>query len=123
PEVREEEWHPVVAGAEANLGYERVARRAGVKFGNEIDRRLQAPRQALRGEVVVAQILIDVPHPASLSLRRGRQALRAAVFAAERGEPSFCDEAIDLRDGRGVAFVHKRADGAVADQHMIQSLL
>src|SRR5439155_10384783 len=95
PEVREEEGHPVVAGAEADLGYERVARRTGVEFGNEIDRRLQAPRQALRREVVVAQIFVDVPHPASLSLSRGRQELRAAVCKPEYREPSFCDKAID----------------------------
>src|SRR2546430_282357 len=76
PEVREEEGYPMVSGAAADLGYERVARRAGVEFGDEIDRRPQAPRQALPSEVVVAQVLIDVPHPASLSLRCGRQELR-----------------------------------------------
>src|SRR5437867_10854904 len=123
PEVREEEGRPMVAGAATDLGYERVARRTGVELGDKIDRRRQAPRQALRGEVVVAQILIDVPRPASLSLSRGCQELRAAVFEAEYREPSFCDEAIDLRDGRGVTFEHQRAAGSVADPHPIHRLL
>src|SRR5439155_77581 len=40
PEVREEEGHPMVAGAAADLGYERMARRTGVELGDKIDRRL-----------------------------------------------------------------------------------
>src|SRR2546429_8509519 len=48
PEVREEEGHPMVAGAAADLGYERVARRTGAELGDKIHCLLHPPPPAPR---------------------------------------------------------------------------
>src|SRR6266566_9420688 len=71
-EVRREEVHAMVASTPADFGQERVSGGACVQVGDEIDRRRQTLRPALDGETLVAEVLVDVPDPAPLTLRRGR---------------------------------------------------
>src|SRR5438132_938054 len=71
-EVRREEVHAMVASTPADFGQERVSGGACVQVGDEIDRRRQTLRHALHGETLVAEVFVDVPDPAPLTLRCGR---------------------------------------------------
>src|SRR3989442_2592751 len=121
-EVRGEEGHPVVAAVPADLGQEWMACAACVELGDEIDGCLEALWLAPIGERFGAEVLVDVPHPAPLSLRRGRQKPRATVDEAERRQPALHDEAVRLRDRRCVAFEHERAAGSAADSQPVDRL-
>src|SRR5207244_13349320 len=51
-------------------------------------------------EGLVAEILIDLPHPAALPLRRRRQQGGTAVAQPHGREPAFGDQSVELRDRR-----------------------
>src|SRR5213595_146078 len=80
-------------------------------------------RRFASDERVATQVLVDVPHPAPFVLRCGRQEPRAAVAELERRQPTLHDEAVGVRNRRGVALEHERAAGATAETKSVDTLL
>ena len=78
-----EEGHPVVTRAPASLGKQRMSRGAYVELGDEVDRDLEAPWKPLPCEVLVAQVFVDMPHPAPFTLPNRGEESRAAVAQTE----------------------------------------
>src|SRR5439155_7543405 len=123
PEVRREEVRAMVASTPADFRQERVSGGTCVELGDEIDRRRQTPRHALEGETLVAEVLVDVPDPAPLTLCCGRDKPRAAVAETEGRQPALCEEAVCLCDGRRVAFQHERTVACAANAQAVNRLL
>src|SRR6266513_1833182 len=68
---------------------------AYVQLGHQFDSRLDARTFRASVEGLVAEILIDLPHPAALPLRRRGQQRRTAVAQPDGREPTFGDQSVE----------------------------
>src|SRR5205823_15041070 len=84
----------------ADLRQQRVLSGTRVQLGDEFDGRLDARTIRASVEGLVAEILIDLPHPAALPLRRRGQQGGTALAQPDGREPAFGDQPVELRDRR-----------------------
>src|SRR3989442_13340534 len=84
----------------ATLRQQGVPSGAHVQLGHQFDSRLDARTIRASVEGLVAEILIDLPHTATLPLRHRRQQGGTAVAQPDSREPAFGDQSVELRDSR-----------------------
>src|SRR5207253_3500864 len=70
------------------------------QLGHEVDGRLGPQRVPGAIEVLVAEILIDLPHPATLPFCRSGEQPRTAPAQSDPREPAIGDQPVELRDRR-----------------------
>src|SRR3989442_12265572 len=87
----------------ATLRQQGVPSGARVQLGHQFDSRLDARTLRASVEGLVAEILIDLPHPASLPLRRRGQQGGTAVAQPDGREPTFGDQSVELTVRRSVS--------------------
>src|SRR2546428_2414762 len=101
-DIRGEESEAKVAAVLADLGQQRVSGATNVQLGDEVCRRRDAWPVALSFERVVAEILINLPEPPTLAIRRDGKQRRTVIAESQRGGPALGAQAGELAD-RGLA--------------------
>src|SRR2546422_2162564 len=99
-DVRHEKGQAQVLAVVADLRQQRVLSGTRVQLGHESDSRLDARTIRASVEGLVAEILIDLPHTATLPLRHRGQQGGTAVAQPDGREPAFGDQSVELRDSR-----------------------
>src|SRR5205814_9969506 len=84
----------------AILRPQRVPSGAYVQLGHQFESRLDARTFRASVEGLVAEILIDLPHPAALPLRRRGQQRGTAVAQPDGREPTFGDQSVEFSEHR-----------------------